>query len=304
MSAAPATALIAVDWGTTALRAYRLADDGRVLETRSSGDGILAVEGAFAAALERAVGDWAADGTAPVLLSGMVGSRQGWHETPYLPCPCALEQLASALAALRHPQFDVRLVPGLAYRDGARDDVMRGEEVQVFGALGPADAGRFLLPGTHSKWVSVEARRIVAFRTYMTGELYAACRTHTILGRLMQDGPWSETAFRRGVADGAAEGGPGALLQRLFGVRTAGLFDRLAATELPDYLSGLLIGAELADAASGTAEPVTIVGASALAERYRIAADALSIGCILADPGAVAGAYLAIARSAGLLPHS
>ncbi|WP_051431841.1 2-dehydro-3-deoxygalactonokinase [Rhodovibrio salinarum] len=304
MSAASTTALIAVDWGTTALRAYRLTASGDVIETRRSGDGILSVDGAFAAALTRHVEDWTADGAVPVLLSGMIGSRQGWHETPYLTCPCSLQQLADALVPLDHPRLDVRVVPGLAdHRDG-RDDVMRGEEVQVFGALAEAETGHFLLPGTHSKWVRVRDRRIVEIRTYMTGEIYAACRNHTILGRLMDEGGWCESSFRRGVADGAADGTPGALLGRLFGVRTAGLFDRLAAGELPDYLSGLLIGAELADAAGDGSEPVTIVGDSGLVERYRTAADTLSIACSLGESDASVGAYIAIARMAGLLGQS
>lgn len=306
MTVGSPAALIAVDWGTSAFRAYRLAPDGTVTDARASGDGILAVEDGFPQALRRNLDGWLAGDGVPVLLSGMIGSRQGWHETPYLSCPCSLSDLAAALVPVEAGGLDVRIVPGVRVQDSDRDDVMRGEEMQVLGALlrGEASDGRFLLPGTHSKWVTVAGQRITDLHTYMTGELYAACRHHTILGRLMADGPWAQAAFLRGVRDGAAEGRPGALLQRLFGVRTSGLFDRFAAAELPDYLSGLLIGAELGDAAGDRRMPATIVGASDLGRRYQLAAAELGIASRLCDADAVTGAYLAVARAAGLLQRT
>ena len=161
---------------------------------------------------------------------------------------------------------------------GAMRDVMRGEETQIVGALAlskQAD-GLFLLPGTHSKWVRVRAGRIDGFSTYMTGEIYAACREHTILGRLMQEGH-DPAAFARGVRDGAKPGAAGALLHRLFGVRTAGLFGEIAGSGLADYLSGLLIGAEFADAAVDRAANVTIIAADDLARRYQAAAQELGV---------------------------
>ncbi|MCC7276080.1 MAG: 2-dehydro-3-deoxygalactonokinase, partial [Alphaproteobacteria bacterium] len=183
-------ALISVDWGTTSLRAYLLSAAGDVIAASESAQGIMALAGgAFAAALRAVCAGWiAGHGPLPAILSGMIGSRQGWVEAPYVSCPATLQALGDALVALEVPGFGaVRLVPGVTRRDAAGlPDVMRGEECQIFGAVAllGAASGRFLLPGTHSKLVDVEDGRIVAFRTFMTGEVFAALRGHTILGRM------------------------------------------------------------------------------------------------------------------------
>ncbi len=140
---------------------------------------------------------------------------------------------------------------------------MRGEEVQLLGA-GLAD-GLVILPGTHSKWVRLEGGAIAGFRTFMTGELFAVLKEHSLLGRLMAEGPEDEAAFAAGVDRALADP---ALTALLFGVRTEGLFGRIAPSALPDYLSGLLIGAEIAAGARAASSPLTIVAAGALAERY------------------------------------
>jgi 2-dehydro-3-deoxygalactonokinase len=185
-------------------------------------------------------------------------------------------------------------------------DVMRGEETQVFGALARTgeEGGRFLLPGTHSKWVLAAGGSITRFATYMTGEIFAACRNHTILGRLMTKGEPSAGSFSRGVKDGARTGGPGALLNRLFGVRTAGLFGEVPGADLSDYLSGLLIGAEIGDAGGVDSRPVRIIASDLLAERYLTAAAELNIGAEIMPSDCIVDGYLAIARAAGLLPAS
>jgi 2-dehydro-3-deoxygalactonokinase len=149
--------------------------------------------------------------------------------------------------------------------DGDIPDVMRGEETQVLGAA--IEDGTVVLPGTHSKWVRVERGRIVGFTTWMTGEVFAVLASHSILGRLMTGEAEDEDAFARGLARGAASGG--ALLHELFGVRTQGLFGAVPATGLRDYLSGVLIGAELAGAQPGARDgPLALIGAPALVRRY------------------------------------
>jgi 2-dehydro-3-deoxygalactonokinase len=182
-------------------------------------------------------------------------------------------------------------------------DVIRGEETQVFGALAKLkiDSGRFLLPGTHSKWVTVEDDRVTGFATYMTGEIFSAARDHTILGRLMQEGTPTSGSFLRGVADGARPGGPGALLNRLFAVRTAGLFGEIAGPDLSDYLSGLLIGAELGDQPPDSSAELRIIASDALAERYRTAAASLDMAAEIVPSDCIADGYIAIARMAGLI---
>lgn len=302
-------ALIGIDWGTSSFRAVLFAPDGRVLARRAGPHGILSAPGgAFEPVLEAQIGDWTrAHPQAPILASGMITSRQGWVETPYLACPAGARELAGALTAHRTDTGrTVHFVTGLSIRraDGV-PDVMRGEETQIVGQLAAEpDLRLAVMPGTHSKWVRVEDGRITWFQTFMTGEVFAALRDHTILGRLMGDGPEDDAAFRRGLRDGAREGSAGALLGRLFAVRTLGLFGDLAASALASYLSGLLIGAEIAEvlAASGAgAAGLAIIGEAALAERYRTACVELGLSAHLAAPDAAASGQFAIARDAGLL---
>jgi len=302
---AKSAVLIGVDWGTSAFRAFLLDHEGSVLDRRTGSHGILTVtDGDFGRVLSSQIGDWLKAGGVPILMSGMIGSRQGWIEAPYVACPGGLTDLAADLVTVSLGDAHIRVVPGMEFSSPSMRDVMRGEETQVFGALaqlGGGDSGSFLLPGTHSKWVRVSGGKIEGFSTYMTGEIYAACRDHTILGRLMQEGE-GEAAFARGVSDGARPGTPGSLLNRLFGARTAGLFGEIPGSDLPDYLSGLLIGAELSDAGSESGTMVHVIAAEALAKRYRAAAAILGFTTAVLDPDCVAAGHLAIARAARLLP--
>ncbi len=303
----PGSALIGVDWGTSSFRAVLLAADGRVLDRRAGPHGILTVaDRDFGAVLRTQIGKWLRAAPVPVLMSGMIGSRQGWLEASYVSCPVGLADVAAGLVPVPFQDADVRIMPGVETATATMRDVMRGEEVQVFGALtrsGAAEA-TFLLPGTHSKWVRAEEARITEFSTYMTGELFAACRDHTILGRLMAGGGGDLSAFARGVRDGARAGGPGALLNRLFGVRTAGLFGEIEGADLPDYLSGMLIGAEFADAGLKHSGPLQIIASDALAERYRDAAAEMGMAAEIGPSDAIVGGYLAVAEMGGLLPRS
>lgn len=296
--------LIGVDWGTSQFRAFLLDDAGAVLDRSQGPHGIMTVkDGNFAGVLQNQIGGWLAQRPLPVIMSGMIGSRQGWVEAPYVACPAGLDDLAAGLVRVPFERAELFLLPGVESRGVTMRDVMRGEETQIFGALAsPGSAhGRFVLPGTHSKWVRVEDDRITGFSTYMTGEIFAACRNHTILGRLMSGYEPSPAAFARGVADGARAGTPGALLNRLFGVRTAGLFGEIAGAELAEYLSGLLIGAEVADAGAGSGEVVGIVASDELEERYSRACGELGIRTQVLDSDLALAGQLAIARRAGLV---
>lgn len=258
--------MIGIDWGTTSFRAYRLRGP-TVLDRLALPLGILGVAaGGFGRALHDAVAPWLADGERRILMSGMVGSRQGWIEAPYLPCPAATADLARALRPVPFGPAEVLLVPGLSAADpDGVPEVMRGEEVQILGALGtiPGEA-TVCLPGSHSKWARVADGRVEGFSTHMTGEAFAALRGHTILGRLMRaDAPPDPEAFRRGVLRSAD---PGGLLHHLFGVRTLGLFTQLAEAAAASYLSGLLIGHEVRAAAP--ASPVLLIGAGPLCDLY------------------------------------
>jgi 2-dehydro-3-deoxygalactonokinase len=267
--------MIGVDWGTSSFRAYRLGPDGQILDRYSAHSGIMFVEnGRFADMLRRAIQPWVNGGEKRVLLSGMIGSRQGWVEAPYVPCPAGAADLASATIPVTYDGAEVRIVPGVTSEEGGVPEVMRGEETQIIGALREfGESGVACMPGSHSKWVQVESGRIAHFNTYMTGEAFAALSGHTILGRMMKaDAPADPEALRRGLA---RSGDAGGLLRHLFGVRTLGLFDRLSETSAASYLSGLLLGHEVrsALAAHEGAGPVVLIGDPKLCGLY---ADAIA----------------------------
>lgn len=288
--------MIAIDWGTTSLRCYRLDAGGGIVERRAAPQGILAVEGGrFAEVLEAQIGDWIAAGEAPVVMSGMIGSRQGWLEAPYAACPAGFAEIAAGMRKVTWPRGEVWIAPGLSCRDVASvPDVMRGEEVQILGALeqlGPG-AHLFCLPGTHSKWVEVRDGRIERFATHMTGEAFALLKAHSILGRLMQDGPEDADAFADGVRRSGDSGG---LLHHLFGTRARGLFGELDESSAASYLSGMLIGHEIR-AARGQADRVHLLCNPELAGLYRRAMQALDMEAQLLDPDSVTAGLFRLAR--------
>lgn len=255
--------MIGVDWGTSHVRAYRLRD-ATILDRRESRDGVRTIEpGTFPEVLMRLVGTWMADGERHVLLTGTVGSRNGWKETTLRPCPVRLSDLSSLVEAIPFPDACVRIVPGVADVDASGvPEVMRGEETEIVGA-GVQD-GCVCLPGSHSKWVTVEHGTIVHFTTYLTGEAFSALGAHTFLAKLMgPEPPDLGAAFDAGVERSAQAGG---LLHHLFGVRTLGLAGRLTTSDSASYLSGLLIGHEVRQALEH--HPVTVVGAAHLGRLY------------------------------------
>ena len=299
------TALIALDWGTSSLRAYAIALDGSVMATRSEALGIMQVtHGDFHAALRQCCGDWLdAAPRATLIASGMIGSKQGWLEAPYCACPADAASIARAMVRLSLGDGrSLHIVPGVSFTDpySGVPDVMRGEETQIIGALPATGSHLAVLPGTHSKWVWIDNGAIVRFSSWMTGEVYAAFCQHTILGRLMQaDAPHNAATFARGVRYGFEA--PVELLHRIFSARTLGLFGTLDAAALPSYLSGMLIGAEIGGAlpqagsvasaasvsgaggadggsgssgmagAPGASTTITLIGSSALTARYSVA---------------------------------
>lgn len=260
--------LIGVDWGTSNLRVMRIAPGGVVTAARSDprGAGALSPD-AFPGVLAEVAGDWLAEGL-PVLACGMAGGRGKWREMAYQPTPVMLKDLAAAVGSPPDSP-GVSIVPGVrAMADGRMVDVMRGEETQIMGLALEEDDECVVAPGTHSKWIDVRAGTITGFRTFMTGELFAAIRTATIMGAGMGEPGGDAAAFEAGVT--RALGDP-ALTALLFSVRVESLADRLSIGSAADYLSGLLIGAEIAAQVGGRTRPVTLVGAEALNQRYATA---------------------------------
>ncbi|MFT8245458.1 2-dehydro-3-deoxygalactonokinase [Roseomonas sp. BN140053] len=267
--------LIALDWGTSSLRAYLMGPGGTVTDTRAAPRGIMRVEGGnFAAALDEVAGEWQRRWPGlPAVAAGMIGSAQGWVEVPYRECPAGAEELAAALVPV--PGAALRIIPGVA-QYGAAPNMMRGEETQIAGALAqrPELRGRtrFVLPGTHSKWAEVTEGRIRRFTTFMTGELFGVLRQHSILGRFAKpDAPppaedAARDAFARGVA--ALRDGSGNAAPLLFSARALVLADQLPPELSVEYLSGLLIGEELRCGLAEGRDGLALVGDAALCERY------------------------------------
>jgi 2-dehydro-3-deoxygalactonokinase len=270
-----ATALIGIDWGTSRQRAYRIDHQGRVLERRSGDLGLSAVRGKdFDAALRTLISDWLASaGDIPVLMSGMVGSRNGWVEAAYCECPFGIEELSRTLVPVKSPGASVFIAGGGHATDArGHHDVMRGEETQFLGLENCVGRQLALAPGTHSKWALLEDGLIRSFRTYMTGEMFALLKDHSILGWLMPDGQAGaddDMAFAEGVKDAETDAD---LLHSLFDVRTSGLFEPERAAGLSSYLSGILIGSEITGAVKAyPAGAITIIAAPGLARRYNLA---------------------------------
>jgi 2-dehydro-3-deoxygalactonokinase len=315
-------ALIALDWGTSNLRASLLGAEGQVLDMRAAASGVMAVPGGdpgrFAPALMALAGDWIEAHRCPLVASGMIGSRQGWREAPYVECPAGLAAVAARLVQVALPGgAALHIVPGLSCigADG-QDDVMRGEETQLFGAAdldlhaGRAVAGScFVLPGTHAKWAWLgDGGSVRGFQTFMTGELYAVLRQHSILGRLMPPGGEAvpsrdAAAFAEGVQLGLAE--HVSATHALFAVRTAGLMGRVAPEALPEFLSGLLIGIEIGSATHAAAPAaVLLLGEAALCARYEAALEVAGIAHRRAAGDATTRGQWLVARAAGLVAEA
>lgn len=263
-----AQTFIAVDWGTTNRRAWRIAG-GVVAQEFEDSRGVLSVDkAAFPAAvaeIRERLGDH------PLLMAGMVGSNRGWVEAPYVPCPAGLADIAGALCWAEPER--TAIVPGLSSDNPP--DVMRGEEAQVVGAaaagLVPADA-LICHPGTHNKWVIVAGGRVARFRTVMTGELFSLLGKHSILSDLLSGDIEPGEAFRAGAARGLAGDALGA---ELFSVRASVLLGKSRKQDAADFTSGLLIGADIAfGLQQGAGDVVFVMGSPTLTRLYAAAIDA------------------------------
>jgi 2-dehydro-3-deoxygalactonokinase len=236
-----AEGFIAVDWGTTNRRAWRIDGDGRVTEEMADDRGILAVPaGGFLGEVAAITGRL---GNLPLLLAGMIGSNRGWLEAPYVPAPAGLSDLAAGLRWVEPGRSAI--VPGVSYAAGEAADVMRGEEVQILGATADDLISPDALvchPGTHNKWIRLDSGRIVAFRTVMTGELFNLLKAHSILADLLATQARPDAAFAAGVRHGLDRND---LTAELFSVRARVLLGKADKESPASYLSGLLIGADL-----------------------------------------------------------
>jgi 2-dehydro-3-deoxygalactonokinase len=306
LSTAPS--LIALDWGTTSLRAYQLGSVGEVLQTRTEPWGVMHVTpGDFPRVFDAMTSEWRKRWPdLNVIAAGMVGSSAGWTDLPYSPCPVGVEELADSVASVENGI--VHIVPGVAIF-GDTPNMMRGEETEIVGVLELhpelAEESLLVLPGTHSKWVRVSRGRIVDFSTCITGELFALLRDHSILGRAARDTTHVpdratvEAAFARGVL--AARGATAGIAPLLFSARAMVLARRVEPEASLEYLSGLLIGDEIRAGLSGGARPSALVGDPVLCARYVAALRLFGAPQLPVYEGTAAYGLWEIARRAGLL---
>lgn len=261
-----------VDWGTTNFRAFAIDEENNVQAQIELSMGLKQVsDGEFAKCLEQALEPWISGyQELPIYMAGMVGSSNGWVDVPYVSTPASVSKLANKTYRFTLPWgATAYIVPGISHKtDDDEFDVMRGEEVQIFGLINKVNTGSFsaVLPGTHSKHVIVQNDELVLFDSYMTGELFSVIRDHTIIGRDIPQQRQSHSAFVKGVLSGQN----GGATSQIFKARTGKIFTQIEENEVEDFLSGILIGSELKELDS---ESTYLVGNEKLCSRYQLACD-------------------------------
>lgn len=261
---------IAVDWGSTQLRAWRMRD-GECIDKLKLPCGVTRLNGQRAEAVfQQQLAPWRGDPALPVVMAGMIGSDAGWQPVPYLACPLALEALNGQLYEVAEK---VWIVPGLKVAQAADYDVMRGEETQLLGAWQLMPAECYVMPGTHCKWVQADRQQISDFRTVMTGELHHLLLRHSLVGAGIPEQVSAPDAFNAGLERGLHSPD---ILPQLFEVRAAHVLGSLPREQVSEFLSGLLIGAEVATMSAHFHDrQVTLVAGEALADRYQQALGAI-----------------------------
>jgi len=284
--------ILAVEWTSAAFHAFLFEEDGTLIDQRQHARGVNHVtDGAFETALREMAGDWAAQASR-VYLSGMITSRNGWVETPYAQAPASLRDiLAKAVTRKVEGLAPLIFLPGISVQHPL-PDMMRGEELKIIGAMDQG-SGLVALPGAHTKWAVVESGSITGFATYMTGEIASLLKANSLVGRLIPtESADNPEAFLRGVRLAWDRGVGGNVLRRIFSARSMVLFDELAPADISDYLSGLLIGAEIGEALQEfgqTDQHVTLIGPPALCGRYAVALREAGVtSTVVEDAGASA----------------
>jgi 2-dehydro-3-deoxygalactonokinase len=273
---------IGIDWGSSSLRAYLFDSEYKLLDQTESDRGITRHDDSspkFEQTLLELIANWRHPGMR-ILLSGMITSRNGWIETPYLPCPAKPGDLYNHSIGVELEDLQLNFLPGVCQSGpGVMPDVMRGEELQLL-AIGPQTGTELLvLPGTHSKWALIDSSSIIAFRTIPTGELFEVLLAHSLIGALAEKGDWSRRPFIEGVEAGYRHD---AILGQLFSCRSSVLLDNRTPAESRTWLSGLLIGREIREGIAlhaGEVGFVRLVGSAKLCELYQAAFEYLNVRC-------------------------
>lgn len=265
-----------IDWGSTNFRAFAMDNRGNLVDKIDHKLGLLQItDGKFSESLKDILSDWLGSFQSfPIVMAGMVGADQGWIPVPYISAPVSIENLAKKAHSFSLPWgAKATIIPGVSYLNiSGNKDVMRGEEVQLFGLVNIINEANAtaLFPGTHSKHIEFHNNKLTQFTTYMTGELFSILATQSILGKGLPKQQPSESAFYKGVMESKASN----LTHQLFMTRTHRLFGKVKENAVLDYLSGLLIGYEIREIQT---KHVYLVGNKKLSIRYQVACKALSI---------------------------
>ncbi|UAN36408.1 2-dehydro-3-deoxygalactonokinase [Enterobacter asburiae] len=254
---------IAIDWGSTNLRAW-LYQGEQCLESRHSEAGVTRLNGKSPEAVLADVTQRWRDSATPVVMAGMVGSNVGWKIAPYLPVPAHFSAIGEQLTSVGD---NIWIIPGLCVSRDDNHNVMRGEETQLLGARALSPSSVYVMPGTHCKWVQADAEQIHDFRTVMTGELHHLLLNHSLVGAGLPEQEASAEAFAAGLERGIASPD---VLPHLFEVRASHVLGNLPREQVSEFLSGLLIGAEVASMRDFIAheQVITIVAGASLTSRY------------------------------------
>jgi len=277
---------IVVDWGTTNIRAYLVNGSGDIAERRSAPRGVHNCQGNYSEVLKEICSDWRSHWPdAPLYLCGMIGSRTGWCEAPYIASPASPKALYRGLVPVPG-EINVFVVPGMrCVTPSGAPDVMRGEESQVLGALQETTQRNTLiiLPGTHSKWVQVKDGSIEHFATFFTGEMFALLHHHSSIGAVLKLEQHDTDSFMKGVSESV---GPSGLLNQIFSARTRTLCEDIRGQSMSAYLSGILIGSEFVHGQQlfSTNGEILLVGDNRLVELYQRAAEYFGLNLHAIDP--------------------
>lgn len=269
---------VAIDWGSTKFRAWAMSYEGDVLNSVSSDQGLKSVlDRQFEAVIEQNCEQWlSAAPHIPILMAGMVGSKTGWHETVYADCPVHPSVLMEAAKKLTISNHPAAILPGARFLNIDGDnDVMRGEELQILGASHLMDVSdaTICIPGTHCKWANLKKGKLDSFKTYVTGELFQLLRNQSLIGALAVEDEFSYEAFSKGIKRGYSH----TLAHAVFAARANTLGGTLQPKDLSSYLSGVLIGAEIADQKQLDQDNFILMATGILADRYQAAFDILGL---------------------------
>ena len=280
--------IVLADWGTSTVRIWALNRDKNLLdECRSDrGMGSLSRDD-YGPELQRHLSAMGVPQDTPVLICGMAGAAQGWQEAPYLDVPTDFTTLADGAIRIAGQTRDIRILPGIAQRDGANPDVMRGEETILHGltcnnlAGGRLRDGTVCLPGTHSKWAHIKGGRLAGFRTMMTGEMFALLGSRSILRHTVTADGWSDDDFITAVREAHDE--PARALAALFGLRAGPLLFADATPHGASRLSGLMIGGEIASCLEAGGGKIYLAATGGMAARYEEALTSLKFDFEMID---------------------